>query len=80
MKTIREYSEDSGVKIVQLLPKHGESLKNVISKDTYKSYVEGRWVIKASSQGSVGPLEIDLLDVFKYVKENIPEICSLIGK
>jgi hypothetical protein len=79
MKTnIREYNEEMKVVIKHLSSPKGEYYKDVISKSTYNAFKEERYVISALNEGGCNSTQVDLIDVLKFVKKNIPKLWNLI--
>ena len=71
---IHEYAEEMGVEIEKLKPAYGEEYKSVISDKTYQAHTDERLVIVALNEGGFNCTKVDLVDVLKYVKLNMPEI------
>jgi len=75
MKTdIHEYCEEMEVEIKQLIPEEGERYKNIINERSYQGYIESRWIVEASNEGGHNNTQIDLIDLLKYIKINMPDL------
>lgn len=72
---IREYCEKMDVEIIRLR-------KDDLYIDNNDIYSEGfkqeRLVIRAFNEGGCNHTKVDLLDLLKFVKENLPEIWSAV--
>ena len=68
MMEIREYNEEMRVEIEFLLPDKfdSETVKNNLGN--------GRWIIRAYNEGGHNSVDIDLVDIIDWVKENKPEL------
>ena len=75
MKTdIHEYAEEMAVEINKLNASDGEEYKSIINDDTYKAHIEERYVIVAYNEGGHNLTEVDLIDLLKFVKREMPDI------
>jgi len=75
---IREYCEEYPVEIIRLSKLDGDHYKHSISEDIFNSYMEERLVILAHNEGHYNCTEVDLVDVLKYVKENMKDLWDTI--
>lgn len=71
---IHEYCEEMGVEIKQLIPEEGERDKDVISERLYQGHIKSRWVVEAYNESGCNSTKIDLIDLLKYIKINMPDL------
>jgi len=67
---IREYAEEMDVTIIRL-DKNSENYASGIYKSGYR---EERLVIKALNEGGYNSTEVDLVDLLKFVKNELPDL------
>jgi len=79
-KGVREYSEELPVKIRKLKKKEAEAYKDVSSNNCISGYKEERYVVHADNEAGHNCTEVDIVDLFNFIKNNIPELFEkLIG-
>ena len=67
---IHEYCEEMGVEIVRLAPGSVEGL----SPKACQAHTGRRWVVKAFNEGGCNSTEVDLVELLRFVKREMPEL------